>query len=295
MKYFSEGLLMHYHKGNLPEQLDVFRIGIALYSILSFCILLLDFKDILHPNGIINWEVSNANLFWFELHWKKIANFLGIEEVKILLIASVLYLTSLISLLIGKFSKIAAISSFLCYYTFSNVMSIFGYGADIYQNVALFLICFFPIGYYYSIDKKKLTTKIKDISLICIRSLQVYLIITYFASGIEKLVLRSWWNGSYLYSVMNDPTMYSLTGLTKYFNSYLLTIIGVIVIISEAFYGILIWIPSVRIILFFSIVGMHLFIGFFLSMPMFALIMIILNIVCWYPALFKDFQKLKKK
>ena len=277
------------------NQLEFFRIGIAAFSILSLIFLLLDYSAILHPDGIINWELSSANSYLFEFHLKTISDISGIKPNIILNTSIIIYFITLIFLLIGIYTKYSSILSFIFYVVINNITSSFCYGVDIYQGVSLFLMCIFPIGYSISFKKKQVTSNIEDIKKICIRVLQIYLIITYTSAGWEKIVQKNWWNGSFMYMVISDSTLSTISNYANVFGVKFYKFISHSILVFESFYFIAIWIPYLRVMWFTGIIIIHLYIILFLSMPFFGLIMIILNFVCWYPHVFHDVNCLIKK
>jgi hypothetical protein len=189
------------------EQLEVFRIGIALFSLVSFITLLLDYHIFFAPDGLINWEVTNANSFWFELHPEKIAALTGLGRETTILTIIYLYLTSLILLLLGIWPRVSAIVALILFVTLSNTLSPYGYGVDVYHTVNLFLLCIFPTGYLLSVRTKASALNTKAIREMSVRVLQLYIGLTYLNAGVEKAFMPNWWNGKFIYYLINDPTM----------------------------------------------------------------------------------------
>jgi hypothetical protein len=292
----KEGFLIKTNNESAKGQLDVFRILVALFALVSFTILLIDYQSLLHPNGIIPWEVSQANLYWFEFHLKTIGDALSISYTTILWTAVCAYYISLIALLLGIASRLAAISSFLCYYLLTNAFSYFGYGVDVYLNVCFFFLAIFPIGYHFALYKGKTYDTLHRNTNYALRCLRVYLIITYFSAGWQKAVIPEWWTGSFLFEVMQDPTLCTLP-LNDTFkqSTWFFRLSSWAVLFSELCYPFAVWIPGLRSAFLLSIILMHCFIIFFLSMPFFGCIMILLNISCFYPQMAADFAQLQQK
>lgn len=284
---------------NLPlnytsNQVEIFRIAVAGFAILSLVTLLLDYHLFFAPDGLINWEVTNASSFWFEIHPAKIADFLHIQPDNIVISIILLYLFSLILLLLGVWTRAAAIASLLGFVCLSNVLSPYGYGIDVYLTVCLFLLCMFPIGYELSILPKKAYPELATIQQISVRVIQLYLCLTYASAGIEKALMPNWWNGKFIFYLVNDPTIISTSIIPTDLHYMVYAILGINVVLIESLYMILMWLPRVRSILMLMIIGMHIFIATCMGLFFFGLLLCILNIVCWYPALIYDFKKLRK-
>jgi hypothetical protein len=276
------------------KQIDVFRIAVSSFALLSIISLLMDYKLLFAPNSLINWEVSNASSFWFEVHPAKIAQWLSIEPNTVGISLILLYIAGLLFLLVGIWTRFAAILTLCCFVSLTTVISTYGYGVDVYQTVALFLLCLFPTGYTLSIMPKKEYKDLAEIRKISIRVLQLYLSLTYLSAGVEKGLMANWWNGKFIFFLVNDPTVVTWKIVPIDYPSYFYAILGIMVVFIESLYVFLVWIPKLRSILLLSIVFMHLFIGFVMGLHFFGLLLIILNIVCWYPAFIHDFKKIRK-
>lgn len=283
-------LSLNYHK----KQIDVFRIAIASFAIISLVTLLLDYHLFFAPDGFINWEVTNASSFWFELHPAKISEFLGADPDYVIASIIIIYLIGLLLLLMGIWTRGAAIISLMCFTGLSNVLSPYGYGVDVYQTVCLFFLCLFPTGYYLSIMPKKDYAELPTIQQISVRVLQIYLCLTYISAGIEKALMSNWWNGKFIFYLVNDPTVMSRPIIPTNWHFMVYAALGIIVVVIESFYFLLAWIPLLRSVLLIMIVGMHIFIAFSMGLFFFGWLLTTLNIVAWYPALIYDFKKLRK-
>jgi hypothetical protein len=292
--FISTIFLYNYHKAIPGNQLEIFRIFIGLYSLISLLVLLVDYRSLLHPEGILGWEVSNANAFLFEFHPARLASYLNITETTVLNVLLILYGVSLAALVLGIYVKVSSALSFLIFNMLSNTISGYTYGADIYQSVSLFLLCIFPIGHRLSIIKRKAKTNSDTIKTICFRAIQIYLIITYIAAGWMKAVQPGWWDGTYIFQVLHDPTISKLSNVVDTYTVYHFKAMGCVVLIAELLYFVAMWIPFLRSVWLILIISLHVFIAFFLSLPFFGLIMIILNITCWAPYFLKDWRTLFK-
>ena len=274
-------------------QLDVFRIGVALFSLISMLVLLIDYPLVLAPNGLMNWEVTNANCFWFEPHPYKISKLFNLSDSVVIVTCIGAYLAALIGLIIGVWVRLCAIFALILFVTLTNVMAPYCFGVDVYQTVCLFYLCISPIGYHYALSPKKISDKIIKLQQIAMRGIQFYLIITYLSAGVEKGLMSSWWNGEFIYFVLSDPTILTTHAIPTNWHYLVYAFLGSSVVILESTYFLCVWIPYIRTISIVSIIVMHIFIGIYMELLSFGILLTLLNIVCWYPVLIEDFKKIR--
>jgi hypothetical protein len=68
--------------------------------------------------------------------------------------------------------------------------------------------------------------------------------------------------------------------------------LGITVVLVESLYIFLVWIPVVRTVMIAAIILMHLFIAYSMGLTSFGVLLILLNLICWYPAIYRDFLKI---
>lgn len=277
--------------GYADSQFEYFRIGIALFSIFNFGLFLIDYDVFLANTGMINWEVTNANSYWFEPHLQKLTRY--ISPSFLVYIGSLIYLSSLMFLVFGIQTRLAAIVSFFCFLVFSVQLFPYLYGVDLYQSVFLLFLCIFPSGYSKTLFIRKNQNDVGQDQQIAIRTIQIYLMITYFSAGLGKIQMPSWLNGEFLYLSISDPT-YQLIPFPDLFESQFYVISGCMVVLMELLYPLLMLIPIIRSILLISIVGMHLFILLFMGLIPFGALLIIANLIAWYPLFLSDYRSIFK-
>jgi hypothetical protein len=272
------------------NQLEVFRILVAFFAIISMFTLVLDYDVFFAPNGIVNWEVSNANALWFECHPQKIADLLHVSPQYVMISILTVYFLSLGTLLLGIWTRLSAIICLITFTLITNVMSSFAFGVDIYQSVCFFFLTIFPTGYSLSLIKKDNYPSLNEIKQICIRVLQLYLIITYISAGFEKAFMLNWWNGRFIYFLSNDPTIMTTSFFPKGQSIIFYAFFGIMVVFIESSYFLLVWFKKTRLYIILIIISMHLFIALFMDLLFFGMLLIVLNVVCWYPVLFANLK-----
>lgn len=289
----KENIFCFLEYGQSKKQFEYFRIAIALFSLFNFGSFLYDYEVFVDPDGIINWEVTQASSFWFDPHPARLSNWLNMSYQNFNMLAICLYVGSLVMLALGIFTRVSSLVAFFFFLVFSLSLYPFLYGVDLYQSVFLLFLTIFPSGYALSLKPKKSDDKILNQQKIAIRSIQIYLALTYFSAGFGKFKMDSWFNGEFLYLSLSDPT-YQLLSFTQDIHYGFYVFSGILVIFIEMFYFLLILIPYVRVFLVFAIVGMHLFIALFMGLIPFGVLLMIVNLVVWYPLILIDLKKIFK-
>lgn len=287
---FAKGIFNNLEYSQSIHQFEYFRIGVSIFSLISFFFFLIDYDILLAPGGVVNWEISNANVFWFEPHLAKIALLCNLPEEFIFFLFLASYLFTLLCLFLGIYTRINSFFAFLLFMILSYQIEPYLYGVELYQSVFLLFLFIFPSGYSKSIFRKVLSEQTSEIQKIGMRGLQFYLCITYFSAGIGKYNMQSWFNGEFLFLSISDPN-YQLLHFPDYLPSIIYKILGITVVTVELGYAFFILVPIIRSLLLFCIIIMHLFIGLFMGLIPFASLLIFANIVCWYPIVLEDIKK----
>ena len=280
--------------GYAKSQFEYYRIALSIFSIFNFFLFIIDYDVLLSANGMINWEVTSANSFWFEPHLQKLTNIFNPNLL--LYSSSFIYISSLIFLALGIKTRLMAILAFACFLLFSVHLHPYLYGVDLYQSVFLFFLCIFPSGYSKTIFSKSSKIDVTSEQQIAMRAVQIYLMITYFSAGLGKIQMPSWLNGEFLFLSISDPT-YQLIPFPDNLGYLFFVISGCFVVFIELLYPLLVLIPYIRSFLIINIIGMHLFILLFMGLVPFGTLLIIMNLIAWYPLIIKDYRsiiKLKK-
>ncbi|GAB3948727.1 hypothetical protein GCM10028805_23820 [Spirosoma harenae] len=289
----KENIFIFLDYGQAKHQFEYFRIAISLFSLLNFGCFLIDYRIFLVPNGIVTWEVTNANSFWFEPHLLKISSLFSISDTYLLAISTVFYVLSLLCLMLGLYTRLTATIAFIFFLLFSIQLYPFLYGVDLYQSVCLLILCVFPSGYSLSLSSKTANAQIIQQQKIGVRGLQIYLALTYFAAGFGKMQMDSWFNGEFIFLSLSDPT-YQLVNFPKDIHYFFYILSGIIVVFAETLYFVFILIPYFRTLLLLVIITMHLLISLFMGLVPFGLLLILINIVSWYPLIFVDIKNVVK-
>ena len=109
------------------------------------------------------------------------------------------------------------------------------------------------------------------------KMLQIQLCIIYSSSGLEKASGIQWWNGEAIWRALSLPVFHRFDVSWLAFVPTLAVVAGWSVLAIECGYCMMMWMRRTRMLWFVLTVSMHLGIGMFMGMWLFALIMIILN------------------
>lgn len=171
------------------------------------------------------------------------------------------------------------------------------FGVDTMMNVLLLYLMVGPSCAALSLDRAvgrwwnsgDLAPRSPRISAnVAIRMMQIHLCIIYFVAGLSKLQGASWWSGTAVWSVLGNYEFAPMN--LKPYNDMLRmlganqavfeTVIALACIFTLAFeigYPFLIWKPTTRWLFLAGAIFLHGFIGLFMGLKTFSLLMLIFN------------------
>lgn len=263
--------------GRQESFLLFFRIAISIIAIIEFASLATDLPLFFSSSGtLIPQELLYLQTGYFKyLH--PFYDFLeenGFTE-SFYKISVFIYLTALLFLLIGLFTRYAAGIALIFQLIIFRSFAPFNYGFDYFLTMSLFYCLIFPVGYYFSIDKMIFKRFLRT-DFNYRRVLQIHLTIAYFFSGIAKGLDVGWWNGNSVWKALasTDNTFYSIPPV-------ILLIVGVGTVLLEFSYPILAFWKITRKYTLFAIILMHTSIAIMMDLYAFSTIMIVWNIAAF--------------
>jgi hypothetical protein len=186
-------------------------------------------------------------------------------------------------LLLGFFSRPAAILAWFLHLCAAESGGLFAYGADNFMTTGLFYLMLSPLPDRYSLDHRLLKVELRGPQLLGFwrRVLQVHMCVIYLVGGLAKCLGSGWWNGSNLWrSLTRAPfNLISPDILVRF--KYALPILGISICLIELGYPFFIWIKKTRLFWLVCILAMHVGIGLAMGMYLFALVMIVLNLAAF--------------
>lgn len=264
--------------------LSFFRVTISAICLFNFLSLQADFDLLFGSKAYappdMTWLLSNKSYIpsLLKIH-EIIYPVLHISYDDYLTIFRILYITSLISLLVGFYSRLSAVLSLVLFVVFVNSYAYYTYGFDCFANISLFYCCIFPVGNY---DALKPSKKIEQNTKKYLTVLQTHICIAYFFTGFEKILGVNWHNGESLWKALHNINYSSSINLDFLANTPFFVIVGWLTIILEMLYPIFINIEKTRKIWLIGIIGLHLSIAVLMGLTFFSAIMILLNITAYY-------------
>jgi hypothetical protein len=277
--------------------LTILRTGLGIQTLLCCWSLRGDWNSLFRANGegIISRDLPEAILdaqspFIPRLGWLiQIGKMLGVSEnLALSTIWLVLFCASLL-LLVGLFSRFAAVATWFLYLCAAKSGNLMTYGMDNFVMIGLFYLMLSPLPDSRSIDYRIWSQRSKDPHLIGFfqRVLQLHLCVIYFSSGLAKSLGAGWWNGTSLWRSLSSPPFDVVPVQILVSFHWLLPFLGISAFFFELGYPIFIWPKRTRFLWVVGIMAMHAAIGLTMGLYLFALIMIILNLAAFGPELLR--------
>lgn len=267
------------------------RVGTGLQVIFYLLSLRGDWMDMFAPNanGLVSREIAEVftasdSTLAPTISWlTKIAGQLGVSESAALSATWWLLLITGVFLVIGLFSRVAAIAACFLHLCVIGSGELLLYGADSFRTIALFYLVVAPLPDRWTIDAYWRSARDSDARLLglCRRVLQVHLCLVYFFGGLAKCLGLGWWNGNSIWRALTRPPFNVISPDTLVSWRYFLPIAGIFVCILETGYLFLIWPRKTRLLWLGCILGVHFGIAVAMGLYLFSFIMIVLNVAAF--------------
>lgn len=273
------------------EWLTVLRIGLAIQVLLYSLAMRSDWNYLLAGTGrgLISRDLSEVALSGESsliprLGWLvNIGSHFGVSEALILDAAWLCLVWAACLLIIGLFSRTAAISTWFFHLCAVKSGGLLAYGMDNFATIGLFYLMLSPLPDRCSVDYKFRKVGLKNPQLLGLfrRVLQIHLCIIYFFGGLAKFAGPGWWNGNSLWRALTQIPFNIISPeiLVKWKD--LFPLVGISVWLIEIGYPLLIWSKRTRNIWLICVIIMHVAIGLMMGMYLFALVMIVLNVAAF--------------
>lgn len=246
-------------------------------------------RGALSPRRISEALISLQSRFIPRVSWcLRFGAKFGIEETTVLWIIWTVLLLSAILLIIGLFCRPAAVTAWFLHLACVKSSEVFAYGMDLFLTIGLFYLMFSPLPDSYAMENRIWESRSRDPRMLGFfrRVLQLHLSLVYFFSGLAKCLGSGWWNGMNVWAALTRPPFNVLDPYWIAKWHVLLAPAGIAICLIELGYPLFIWRRRTRVIWLGCVLGMHFAIGIFMSMYLFALIMIILNVAAFAPLSF---------
>jgi len=271
--------------------LRILRIGVALQVIIYSLSLRVDWHDLfsLDRAGVIKRDLSEAMLsaqshYIPRLGWLvDFASRFGVSEQTLLTLAWWSLLSAAFLLLIGLFSREAAIATVFLHLCAVKSTSGLTYGVDNFTSIGLFYIMIAPLPDRWAVDiwLRNIARKDNHLQGFHRRILQLHLCLIYFFGGITKSAGTGWWDGASIWYALIRPPFNLLSPETLIVWKHLFPILSISVCLLETGYPLFIWLRKTRTLWLVAVITMHLAIGLAMGLYLFALVMITLNVAAF--------------
>jgi hypothetical protein len=264
------------------------RIATAFLCLISFACLAGDMQNLVGLDGYVGREIMEATIYSAilpRISWLiDPLMHVGISDAGSITIIMGVYLAAILFMLAGLFTRPAIAIVWMIHLMLYQSTILFSYGVDAFTNLLLFYCLIMPTNKYYALDtvllkNKKTSNPVYESFFM--RVLQIHLCIAYFFGGIGKLIMPGWISADGIWKslMLVNFKIIDFSFLANY--PIVTTTLGCVIVALELLYPIFIYIDKTRRLWLIGIILMHVFIGLFMSLPFFGLVMIIFNIAAF--------------
>jgi hypothetical protein len=290
---------------NFINPFGFLRIAVAFLCLIFFACIANDIQNTVGLNGFTGREITEAltsEKFIPRISW--LANPLikaGCTDEKALAIIMSVYIAAMLFMLVGLFTRLSVFIVWIIHLMICYTSRLFySYGVDSFTTIALFYCLVMPVGSYFSLDNLLLKKRKREshhlYESFLTRVLQVHLCVAYFFEGLFKLIIPGWFSGKNIWQILMMPRFNIIDFSFLANHIFILKILGGAIVLAELLYPFMMCFKKTRKPWLIIIILMHIFIGAFMKIPFFGLIMIILNIAAFgwnefYPFISNSFKR----
>ena len=274
--------------------LAVLRLGLGLQVIFYCWSIRSDWSYLLAGSGgLISRSLSEAMLSLESpaiprLGWLvEIGAHLGLSERNILSLIWFCLVAAGCLLLLGIFSRPAAIAAWFLHLGAVKSGDLVSYGMDNFTTVGLFYLMLSPLPDRSGLDWIWRKPHAQDRHLLGFwrRVLQIHMCLIYLFGGIAKCVGTGWWDGTNLWRALIRPPFNMISPDVLIHFKSIFPITGITICILEIGFPVAIWNRRLQRPWLIAILLMHIGIGVAMGMYLFASVMIILNLAAFGPGI----------
>lgn len=227
------------------------------------------------------------------LHERRLAvtYFDFIEAAWLRWIVHVVNLVAFFLLMVGLFTRFAAVWSFFAAINYALAVSPGAFfGLDKINCLLVMYVMLGPSGARYSLDRiRRMRGGDRGdpapswTANLALRLIQTHLCVVYIFSGLGKLQGNSWWNGTATWFTVANVEYRSLDMTWLSGSLWLVDLLTHATVLWEVFYCCLVWNRLARPWVLLTAVGVHGFIGLAMGMPEFSAAMLVANMAFLSP------------
>jgi hypothetical protein len=281
-------MVAHLYQPSSPAPFAILRIGVAAVILIKSALEWPWLYDLYGAYGIVPHDITILSTGGSVLSFERIIVFLQsfhLNELQSLYCIQVVYSAVALMLLLGLATRTSAVCTWLLHLTFMNTAALNVYGADMFINIALFYCVVMPSGAILSLDSARLGTlgTSSVANTLWLRLLQAHLCLVYFVAGTAKYAGDQWHNGEAIWRALMNPQFRVDLFDASWIAWHPFIAVGLAwgTLILEIGYPVGMSIPISRRAWLLGIISMHIGIGLFLGLYLFAIIMIVLNLAAF--------------
>jgi hypothetical protein len=266
--------------------LAVLRIALAVVLLGQAAALARDLNDLCGPLGLMQWPINEAMIAGTVPRVRWLADVLGpwgVSPEGALLGTAVAYLVSLVALLLGWRTRLAAVAAWLTHLLLVKTGVSVAYGVDSLANITLFYFLWMPVGRALSLDAwlRRCVDRPGGAARLSLRALQIHLCVVYLSSGLAKATSSQWWNGEAIWraTMRQDFAQFDFSWLASVPLLAVLACWGTLAL--EVGYAFCVWSRRARRWTVLATVALHAGIAVALGLWSFSGVMIALNVAAF--------------
>jgi hypothetical protein len=266
-----------------PHPLALFRLGVTALALVQVWILWPYVLQLYGNFGFVQWALTEAGTESWMPSIGKLCLLLqpyGVSSSACVHGVFAVYAVGLAGLALGWKARFWAVIAWLAHSLTINTGYFSVYGVDTMIQICLFYCVWMPVGAAWSLDQWLLRRPAAPAvgARLALRVLQIHLCLIYLDAGVAKMRSIQWWNGDAIWRVLMQPqfAVVDVSWLPRV--PLVAMIVCWSVLLIETGYPILIWPRRTRRLWVVATLGLHLGIGFFMGLWLFALIMIIMTV-----------------
>ncbi len=269
-----------------PRPMAIFRIGTALVALTQVWVLWPSIPQLYGPRGLVQWIIlESAEETWLPSIGKValLLERLGVDFDTTVHATFIAYAVALAFLLVGAWTRTAAIAAWALHALTVNSGYVSLYGVDTMLHICLFYLVWMPAGWAWSVDahRRGWPPSPSAAAGIAQRTLQVHLCIIYANTGIAKAVGEQWWTGEAIWRALAQPqfAVFDMSWLAA--APWIAALACWSVIVIEVGYPILIWPRRTRKLWLAATIMLHLGIAVMMGLVLFSAMMIVMNVAAF--------------
>jgi hypothetical protein len=266
-----------------PHPLALLRLGVSALGLVQVWILWPYLLQLYGNFGFVQWALTEAgNESWMPSIGKLclLLQPSGITSSACVHGVFGIYAVGLAGLALGWKTRFWAVLAWLAHALTLNTGYFSVYGVDTMIQICLFYCVWMPVGAAWSLDSRlrRRPAVPTAAARLALRVLQIHLCLIYLDAGTAKMQSRQWWNGDAIWRALMEPqfAVIDISWLPRVPVAAMLLCWGVLLI--ETGYPFFIWPRRTRRLWVAATVGLHLGIGFFMGLWLFAWIMILMTV-----------------